>query len=76
MRGIRRRGVQGAGVLHGGDKELLLNDRVMEAAAVLDAGKWQIRASPRLRRSQDEHILTKAEERVARKNLEFNEGDV
>jgi hypothetical protein len=48
----------------------------MEAAAVLDAGKWQIRASPRLRRSQDEHILTKAEERVARKNLEFNEGDV
>jgi hypothetical protein len=66
--------VQGAGVLHGGDKELMLNDRVMEAAVVPDAGKGQIRASPRLRRSNDEHILTKDEERVARKNLEFNEG--
>jgi hypothetical protein len=34
----------------------------------------QVRASPRLR-SKDEHVLAKAEERVARKNLEFNEGN-
>jgi hypothetical protein len=36
----------------------------------------QVRASPRLQGSKDEHILTKAEGRVARKNLEFKEGDV
>jgi hypothetical protein len=61
------------GELSGGDKEMEIGDRVKDAAAVSEA-KMQVRASPRLQRSRDEHILTKAEGRIARKNLEFNEG--
>jgi hypothetical protein len=44
-------------------------------AAVPDASKVQVRARPRLQRSREEHVLAKAEVRVARKNLEFNEGN-
>jgi hypothetical protein len=40
-----------------------------------EANKLQVRASPKLQQSRDEHILAKAEERVARKNLEFKEGN-
>jgi hypothetical protein len=50
-----------------------IGERVKDAAAVSEA-KMQVRASPRLQRSRDEHILAKAEGRIARKNLEFNEG--
>jgi hypothetical protein len=61
------------GELSGGDKEMGIGERVQEAAAVSEA-KMQVRASPRLQRSRDEHILAKAEGRIARRNLEFNEG--
>jgi hypothetical protein len=46
-------------------------ERVQGAAGI----KQQVRASPRLQRSRDEHILAKAEERVAKKNLEFQKGN-
>jgi hypothetical protein len=58
-----------------GGTEVEMGDRVLEAASVTEASKMQVRASPRLQRSRDEHILAKAEERVSRKNLEFNEGN-
>jgi hypothetical protein len=60
----------------GGNMEVEVGDRVREAATVSKATKVQVRASPRLQRSKDEHVLAKAEERVARKNLEFNEGNL
>jgi hypothetical protein len=63
------------GELSGGGTKVEMGDRVLEAASVTEASKMQVRASPRLQRSRDEHILAKAEERVARKNLEFNEGN-
>jgi hypothetical protein len=34
-----------------------------------------VRASARLQQAMDKHVLAKAEERVARKNLEFHEGN-
>jgi hypothetical protein len=52
-----------------------MGERVLEAATVSEATKVHVRASLRLHRSRDEHTLAKAEERVARKNLEFNEGN-
>jgi hypothetical protein len=55
--------------------EVEVGDQIREAAAVFEATKVQVRASPRLQRPKDEHVLAKAEERVARKNLEFNEGN-
>jgi purine-nucleoside phosphorylase len=67
--------VLGDGGMSGGDMEVEMGDRVREAAAVSKAIKVQVRTSPRLQRSKDEHILAKAEERVAKKNLEFNEGN-
>jgi hypothetical protein len=70
-----QREVLGDGVVSGGDMEMERGDRVREAAAVSEAVKVQVRTSPRLQRSKDEHVLAKAEERVARKNLEFNEGN-
>jgi hypothetical protein len=51
-----------------------LGVRITEAAAVPDATKVQIRASPRLQGAKDEHVLAKAERRITRKNLEFKEG--
>ncbi|CAL5042358.1 unnamed protein product [Urochloa decumbens] len=63
------------GVLSGGDKEVEMVDRVKEATACPEGDKVQVRASPRLQRSRDEHTLAKAEERVARKNLEFSKGN-
>jgi hypothetical protein len=70
-----QREVLGDGVVSGGDMEMERGDRVREVAAVSEAVKVQVRTSPRLQRSKDEHVLAKAEERVARKNLEFNEGN-
>jgi hypothetical protein len=67
--------VLGDGVMLGGDMEVEVGDRVREAASVSEAIKVQVRASPRLQRSKDEHILVKAEERVARKNIEFSAGN-
>jgi hypothetical protein len=58
-----------------GGKEVEMGDRIMEAATVAEANKLQVRASLRLQRSRDEYVLAKAEERVARKNLRFNEGN-
>jgi hypothetical protein len=63
-------------VLSGEGKNDVFENRLMEAAAVLVASKQQVRASPRLQRSKDEHILAKAEERAARKNLEFIGGNL
>jgi hypothetical protein len=62
-----------AGVLPGADRFGKLTDRIREVAAVPEACKGQTRASPRLQRSRDEHILVKAKERAA-KNLEFKDG--
>jgi hypothetical protein len=61
--------------MSGGDMEVEVGDRVRKAASSSEAIKVQVRASQRLQRSKDEHILAKAEERVARKNLEFSEGN-
>jgi hypothetical protein len=72
----QKKEMEGGGKAAGGDKEMELEVRIREAAMVSDASKMQVRASPRLQGSKDEHILTKAEGRVARKNLEFKEGDV
>jgi hypothetical protein len=66
--------VLGDGVTSRGDMEVEVGDRVREEAAISEA-LVQVRSSPRLQRSKDEHVLAKAEERVARKNLEFNEGN-
>jgi hypothetical protein len=63
------------GELTSGGKEVEMRDRIMEATTVSEASKMQVRASPRLQRSRDEHVLAKAEGRVARKNLEFVEGN-
>jgi hypothetical protein len=65
----------GAGTLSGVDKIVEMTDRVKEAANVPEANKGQIRASPRLQRSRDEHVLAKAKERAVRKNLEFDGGN-
>jgi hypothetical protein len=46
---------------------------IKDATTVSDASKMQVRVSPRLQGSKEEHILTKAKGRVARKNLEFKE---
>jgi hypothetical protein len=59
----------------GGNVEMDLGVGIREAAAVSDATKMQIRASPRLQGAKDEHVLAKVEGRVARKNLEFKEGN-
>jgi hypothetical protein len=59
----------------GGNVEMDLGVGIREAAAVSDATKMQIRASPRLQGAKDEHVLAKIEGRVARKNLEFKEGN-
>jgi hypothetical protein len=61
------------GVLPGFDKSREVEDRIWEAAAVPEACKGQTRASPRLVRSRDEHVLVKAKERAAKKNLEFKD---
>jgi hypothetical protein len=57
------------------DKNVVFENGLKEAATIPEASKQQVRASPRLQRSKDEHILAKAEERIATKNLEFNEGN-
>jgi hypothetical protein len=62
------------GEVFSGGKEVEMGDRIMEAATVAEANKLQVGASPRLQWSRDEHVLAKAEERVARKNLEFTFG--
>jgi hypothetical protein len=72
-------GVQEVGGLEEGeltekDKEVEMEERLKVAAAVPGASKAQVRASPRLQRSRDEHTLAKAEGRAARRNLEFPEG--
>jgi hypothetical protein len=56
------------GVLPGIDKGREVADRILEAC------KGQTRASPRLQCSRDEHVLVKAKERAAKKNLEFKDG--
>jgi hypothetical protein len=50
-----------------------IEKRVEKAAAVPKAILGQIRSSPRLQRSRDEHTLAKAEKSVAKKNLELGE---
>jgi hypothetical protein len=62
------------GEMVGEGTEVVREERLLVAAAVPEATKAQIRASPRLQRSKDEHTLAKAEERVARRNLELSEG--
>jgi hypothetical protein len=61
-------------VLPGIDKGREVADRILEAAAVPGACKGQTRASLRLQRSRDEHVLLKAMERAAKKNIEFRDG--
>jgi hypothetical protein len=51
-----------------------LEKRVDKMAAISEASMGQVRSSPRLQRSKDEHTLARAEERAARKNLEFGGG--
>jgi hypothetical protein len=55
-------------------KEVEMEERLLEAATVPEASKAQVRASPRLQRSRNEHTLAKAEGRAARRNPEFSEG--
>jgi hypothetical protein len=62
------------GVLPGIDKGREVADRILEAAAVPEACQGQTRASPRLQCSRDEHVLVKAKEQAAKKNLEFKDG--
>jgi hypothetical protein len=62
------------GEMDGVGSEVVREERLLVAAGVPEATKAQIRASPRLQRSKDEHILAKAEERVAKRNLELSEG--
>jgi hypothetical protein len=62
------------GEMDGEGTEAVTEERLLMAAAVPKAAKAQIRASLRLQRSKDEHTLAKAEERVARRNLELSEG--
>jgi hypothetical protein len=64
-----------AGVLPGADRGGEMTDRFREAVVIPEACKGQTRASPRLQRSRDEHVLVKAKERAAKKNLEFNDGN-
>jgi hypothetical protein len=63
-----------AGVLLGADRSGEMTGRTREVEAVLKACKGQTRASPRLQRSRDEHVLVKAKKRAAKKNLEFKDG--
>jgi hypothetical protein len=62
------------GEMVGEGTEVVREERLLVAAAVPEATKAQIRAIPRLQRSKDEHTLAKAEERVARRNLDLSEG--
>jgi hypothetical protein len=55
-------------------EEVEMEERVLVAAMVPEATMTQVRASPRLQRSRDEHTMAKAEGRVDRRNLEFSEG--
>jgi hypothetical protein len=64
---------EGGGV-DGEGTEVEREERLLVAAAVPEVAKAQVRASPRLQRSKDEHTLAKAEGRVARRNLELSEG--
>jgi hypothetical protein len=73
--GQLRKEVLGDGGMSDGAMEVEKGGRVREPTTVSEAIKVQVRTSPRLQRSKDEHILAKAEERVVRKNLEFNEGN-
>jgi hypothetical protein len=57
----------------GGDREV--QKEILKAAAVPEASKMQVRASPRLQKSRDEHVLTKAQELAAKRNLEFGGGN-
>jgi hypothetical protein len=57
------------------DKECERAIKLREVAAVPEENTLQVRASPRLQRSKDENVLAKAEERVAKKNLEFRGGN-
>jgi hypothetical protein len=63
---------QVAGEMSRRENEEGLEKKLEEAAAVQGANKQQVRASPRLQRSKDEHVLAKAQGRAARKNLEFH----
>jgi hypothetical protein len=56
------------------DNEAVVADKIREAAAVPEASKLQVRSSPRLQRSKDENVMAKAEERAAKRNLEFSGG--
>jgi hypothetical protein len=72
-----QQGQQGALVDGGkskGDIEDSLDGRQKKAAAIKEACNSQVRSSPRLQGSRDEHTLAKAEERAARRNLEFRGG--
>jgi hypothetical protein len=62
------------GEMDGVGSEVVREERLLVAAGVPEATKAQIRVSLRLQRSKDEHILAKAEERVAKRNLELSEG--
>jgi hypothetical protein len=62
------------GVLPGFDKGREVANKILEGAAVLEACKGRTKASPRLQRSRDEHVLVEAKERAAKKNLEFKDG--
>jgi signal recognition particle GTPase len=62
------------GEMVGEGAEVAREERLLVAAAVPEATRAQIRASPRLQRSKDEHTLAKAKERVSRRNLELSEG--
>jgi hypothetical protein len=64
-----------AGVLPGAVRCRELTDRIREVVVVLEAFKGQTRASPRLQRSRDEHVLVKAKEQAAKKNIEFKDGN-
>lgn len=48
---------------------------LLAAAAIPEALVSPTRASPRLARSSDEHILTRVERRMAEKNLEVSAGN-
>jgi hypothetical protein len=56
------------------ENEAVVADKIREATAVPEASKLQVRSSPRLQRSKDENVMAKAEERAAKRNLEFSGG--
>ncbi|EFE88087.1 hypothetical protein, partial [Bifidobacterium breve] len=63
------------GLSGGGREEEVLENNLKVAVVVPEVDKKQVRTSPRLQQSKDEHVLAKAQERAARKNLEFHGGN-